>query len=490
MHIVARAWLSAAWLGLCACASGADSSGDDPTPAGGGAAGAGGAGATGGTVGTGGEAAAGGGGAATGGTGGEAAAGGGGAGADGGAGGAAGQGGAGPACGNDVVEPPEACDGAGATCSDLGFVGGAAPCTVACTFDLGACSGCHNGVIDVALGEDCDFDAQNDPLVATTCQALGYPLSGANPGCTPDCQYDIRICACGNGALDAGEPCDGAAFDGHSCVTEGFGSGTIACTPDCTLDTSGCSPCGNGQIDPPEPCDGADLGAHSCLSDGFGGGTLACLPGCVLDTSGCDPCGNGVIDPGEACDGSTLGGQTCVTAGFGSGVLGCHADCTLDTSGCDPCGNGVLDPGETCDDGNLVSGDGCSSTCKTESASCDPDGTYLVVGPPIAYSCCFGLVSVNVSSFVFASNGATIASSPSNPVPMTGAATTCPAGSFDNAGSIPGGCAETYHLVGSFTGPDSWTGTYQLQFSGPDCSCFGGLDTPCVNQLYTVTATR
>lgn len=73
---------------------------------------------------------------------------------------------------------------------------------------------------------------------------------------------------------------------------------------------------------------------------------------------------------------------------------------------------------------------------------------------------------------------------------MTGNATTCPGGSFNNTGTIPGGCAETYSLVGSFTSANTWTGTYQVSFSGPDCSCFGGLGTPCVNQLYSITATK
>jgi cysteine-rich repeat protein len=154
------------------------------------------------------------------------------------------------------------------------------------------------------------------------------------------------------------------------------------------------------------------------------------------------------------------------------------------------CGNGTLNSGEGCDDGNTVSGDGCSSTCQIEIMMCDPDGTYLIQGPPVNYTCCFGLVNVNVNSFIFTNNGANIGSSPSNPVSMTGNATTCPVGSFANQGTIPGGCAETYKLTGSFTSTNTWTGTYEVKFAGPDCSCFGGLDTPCVNQLYPITATR
>lgn len=345
-------------------------------------------------------------------------------------------------------------------------------------------------MIEQAVGEDCDFDGQGDPLVAATCASLGYPLSGANPGCLPNCKFDIRVCQCGNGALDDMEPCDGANLGGKTCVTEGFGSGQLACTPDCTLDLSGCSMCKNGVIDPGEECDGASLGGKTCITEGFGSGQLACSPMCTLDKSGCNPCQNGVIDAGEQCDGANLGGHTCKTEGFGSGQLFCNPGCTLNTAACSLCGNGTVNPGETCDDGNTTPGDGCDGSCQSEVVACDPDGVYTIVGAPVSYTCCFGLVSVNVNSFLFSANGASIGSSPSNPVTMSGAATTCPVGSFNNIGTIPGGCAETYHLTGAFTSANTWSGTYEIQFSGPDCSCFGGAGTPCVNQLFPINATR
>jgi cysteine-rich repeat protein len=185
-----------------------------------------------------------------------------------------------------------------------------------------------------------------------------------------------------------------------------------------------------------------------------------------------------------------LGGKTCQSQGFGSGTLSCTPACTLNTNNCSLCGNGVIDAGENCDDNNTMSGDGCSPTCQIEILMCDPDGTYMIQGAPVSYSCCFGLVSVNISSFIFSNNGATIASSPSNPKTMTGSATTCPSGNFNDQSTIPGGCAETYKLTGSFTGANTWTGTYELQFTGSDCSCFGGADTPCVSQIYPITATR
>lgn len=301
-------------------------------------------------------------------------------------------------CGDGVLDVGEDCDGPPAEdCAGLGYVSGALGCDLSCEFDLSGCDGCNNGVIDTELGEDCDFDSQGDPLVSATCASLGFPMSGANPGCADDCQYDIKICLCGNGMLDVLEDCDGSLFGMNTCQTEGFAGGTLACTPDCGLDTSGCSACGDGNVD----------------------------------------------------------------------------------------------PGEQCDDGNTSPGDGCDATCQTEAPPCDPDGTYTIQGGPAAYSCCNGLVSVNVSAFTFVGNGAIINTSPANPVPLTGSATTCPSGSFSNTGSIAGGCTETYFLNGSYVDADTWTGTYQVLFSGPDCSCFGGLlGTPCVNQNFNVTATR
>jgi hypothetical protein len=126
------------------------------------------------------------------------------------------------------------------------------------------------------------------------------------------------------------------------------------------------------------------------------------------------------------------------------------------------------------------------------SGTCDPDGSWPLVGPPVQFSCCLGLVNINISEFDFAADGATVTSSPSSPVPLLGSAATCPAGNFTNTGSLPGGCTETYSLDGSFTGPDSWSGMYTMEFVGPDCATCTILDplNPCVDQAIPVSATR
>jgi len=50
----------------------------------------------------------------------------------------------------------------------------------------------------------------------------------------------------------------------------------------------GANPCGNGAIDGAEACDGSALGAHTCVSEGFASGVLACSADCAaLVTAGC-----------------------------------------------------------------------------------------------------------------------------------------------------------------------------------------------------------
>jgi hypothetical protein len=46
--------------------------------------------------------------------------------------------------------------------------------------------------------------------------------------------------SCGNGIIDFGEQCDNNNLDGQTCMTVGFGAGTLGCTGGCQFDTSGC----------------------------------------------------------------------------------------------------------------------------------------------------------------------------------------------------------------------------------------------------------
>ncbi|MGI5862260.1 MAG: hypothetical protein ACOX6T_09405 [Myxococcales bacterium] len=160
--------------------------------------------------------------------------------------------------------------------------------------------------------------------------------------------------ACGDGAINGDEACDGTELGGARCEAQGFAGGALACKPDCSgFDTSGCAPveepphCGDGVREGAEVCDGADLNGQSCAGLGFASGELRCRGDCTgFDTRYC--CGDGFRRAGEVCDGEDLGGETCEGLGFAGGELACAPDCaSFDTSGCDPCGNGVVDQGET-----------------------------------------------------------------------------------------------------------------------------------------------
>ncbi|MBU1241984.1 hypothetical protein KJ612_02170 [Myxococcota bacterium] len=66
---------------------------------------------------------------------------------------------------------------------------------------------------------------------------------------------------CGNGVAEVGEDCDATDFAGTACEDLGnFSGGTLACTPACAFDTSGCDPiCAHANWEACEP-----LGADQC----------------------------------------------------------------------------------------------------------------------------------------------------------------------------------------------------------------------------------
>jgi len=95
--------------------------------------------------------------------------------------------------------------------------------------------------------------------------------------------------------------------------------------------------CGDNVVEPPEQCDGVDLQGLDCTDFDFTGGTLACTPECMFDTSGCTGpvCGDNIAEGTEVCDGTDLAGLTCADFGFTGGTLACLPDCSgFDTSSC------------------------------------------------------------------------------------------------------------------------------------------------------------
>ena len=189
---------------------------------------------------------------------------------------------------------------------------------------------------------------------------------------------------CGSGKVEGDEVCDGADLAGKSCQSLGLPEGKLSCRADCGgYDTSGCgapATCGNGALDAGELCDGAELGGKNCQSLGSPGGTLACKNSCLdYDTSGCESlatCGNGALDDAEACDGDMLGGKSCQSEGFAGGSLSCAPTCLeLDTTGC----TGVCTPecsGRVCG-ADPVCGKSCG-TCSGAHEACGADGQCQV----------------------------------------------------------------------------------------------------------------
>ena len=226
---------------------------------------------------------------------------------------------------------------------------------------------------------------------------------------------DTSLCKatpkCGDGIINLpDEECDGNTFGLIKRCTQytNFIGGTLKCTSDCKLDSSGCTEkpkCGNSELDQGESCDSSYLGPLSgkCLdyNNLFTGGALKCN-NCNLDTSGCQGqtgnCGDAKIDIGEACDGNVFGQiKSCTDySEFSGGTLKCTTSCQLDTSGCTEkpkCGNNKLDTGELCDNnnfgnitdlscngysGSFVQGQLACTNCKISTHACRSNATVVL----------------------------------------------------------------------------------------------------------------
>ncbi len=219
-------------------------------------------------------------------------------------------------CGNDVVDPGEACDDGnllpGDTCSPT-------------------CQGTQCGNGQVNPGEQCDDgNLQSDDACRNDCTNAtcgdGVLWAGME-GCDDDDLDDTDECiaatcelaTCGDGFLWAGvEQCDDADADD-----------TDACPSTCAD-----AFCGDGFV---------QAGVEQC-DDGNDDDTDDCVAGCLTAT-----CGDGLLQMGvEQCDDAN----------------GDNTDVCLDTCEVATCGDGFVWAGvEMCDDGNRDDGDTCPSNC-------------------------------------------------------------------------------------------------------------------------------
>jgi hypothetical protein len=161
-----------------------------------------------------------------------------------------------------------------------------------------------DGTIDAPRGAGlCDariasHDDRNVFLGTSACRTAAELLGVEEPGdgyliahIVPD-QLPAFEPGCGNGWIDPGEACDGAALSGENCLSMTEYPGELRCSRDCKqYDTSDCGRlCGNGVADPDECCDQGDFREETCASytgESSNTGKLRCDSHCAIDYSDC-----------------------------------------------------------------------------------------------------------------------------------------------------------------------------------------------------------
>ncbi len=211
---------------------------------------------------------------------------------------------------------------------------------------------CGDGVCDTEAGEHCEFCAAD---CCPTCgDGVLDGEEGCDDGnnihfdgCSAGCTDEDSVATCGNGIWEATEECDDSNVengDGCSsvCLRE-FVVGDAVCESlkgeTCRLSPSDCCPnCGNGTLDTGEECDGAALAGKTCADLCYDGGTLGCTAWCSFDYAACagtgPVCGDGNAECSEQCDGTDFRGRTCASFGFSEGNLMCSGTCNYNISNC------------------------------------------------------------------------------------------------------------------------------------------------------------
>jgi hypothetical protein len=135
-------------------------------------------------------------------------------------------------------------------------------------------------------------------------------------------------------------------------------------------------------------------------------------------------------------------------------------------------------------DGAVYGPAGTAQATVLDDQPINPAGSYSLF-PGIYYSCAYGLVVLNYSTFNFLMNGTSMTVQPMMNAGCTMTGTYNPqTGGFSASCIFYGSCNETYSLAGTFNPDNSWTGTWSVNFSGG----WGCLD--CSYQSKSLTGTK
>jgi hypothetical protein len=233
---------------------------------------------------------------------------------------------------------------------------------------LGLAAGCRQLNASHCGNQDGDATCLQRNEMAPYCDRC----SAVDDGCvaTP-----VREAGCGEAETSSNPATTTSATIGSSDAASSDAASTAATEAADGSSTGEPSLCGNGMLDADEPCDGEMLpdGTPDCMAEGFGAGEPVCLDDCTLDYTDCPEymlCGNGEVGFGEQCDGRNLGGRDCTnipnTPNLTNGALACNADCTFDTSGCLAC----AENNEPCTSGQTLCCDAPTDTCGGLPAQC------------------------------------------------------------------------------------------------------------------------
>lgn len=438
---------------------------------------------------------------------------------------------------------PESCNGTDDDCNGVvddvpDLVCGIGPCrrVVTACFD-GGVTACIPGSPgnEVCNGVDDDCNGTPDDGVAPLSCGVGACVNTVL-ACLPDAGMNVcvptppSVESCNN----ADDDCDGltdeqldggpirqACYTGpgptrniglcvdgtQSCASGSFGSclGEVVPTTEiCDNVDQNC----NGTRD--EQADGGALRQSCYTGPGGTSGVGRCTPGNQSCVSGAysGACTGEVLPAAETCNGVddncnnrtdelSDGGpinQVCYTGPVGTNNVGrCRGGLQNCTGGSfsGACNGQVLPAAsETC--ANSID-DNCNNQVDEacDGGPCDVNGVWRVSGSAIAYQCAFGFVNISITQVQMATNTPSAGTmqvnpqftwSPGSTYYLRGPNATCPSGAMNVSSLYPGSCDEAYRLQGNFTGPNSFTGTFTMTYTG---SCFG-----CTDQSFPVTLVR